>query len=64
VKILAGFHGGEASRGKYMCENPRCRCQVFYRHGIYERFVVELSDEAGFKQLGSFLRGFDLSFLL
>ena len=46
VKILAGFHGGEASRGKYMCENPRCRCQVFYRHGIYERFVVELSDEA------------------
>ena len=29
-----------------MCENPRCRCQVFYRHGTYERFVVELSDEA------------------
>lgn len=35
-----GFHGGSASRGIFRCPNPECRCDVFYRHGTYQRYFV------------------------
>lgn len=35
-----GFHGGSSSRGMFRCPNPKCRCDVFYRHGTYQRYFV------------------------
>ena len=38
--ILNGFHGGQSSKGEFRCSNPDCRCDVFYRHGTYERHIL------------------------
>lgn len=35
-----GFHGGSVSRGLFRCPNPNCRCDIFYRHGTYQRYFV------------------------
>lgn len=39
-----GFRGGEVSRGILRCPNRKCRCDKFYRHGIYERYFITLSE--------------------
>lgn len=38
--IINGFHGGQVSKGQFRCSNPKCRCDVFYRHGTYERHIL------------------------
>lgn len=43
--IIKGFHGGQASKGQYQCPNPDCRCDVFYRHGTYERHFLHFEAE-------------------
>lgn len=43
--ILKGFHGGQASKGEFRCNNPDCRCDIFYRHGTYERNVLRFEFE-------------------
>lgn len=40
-----GFHGGEASRGMFRCPDPACRCDIFYRHGTYKRYIVSIIDD-------------------
>lgn len=40
-----GFHGGATSQGMFRCPNPDCRCDIFYRHGTYQRYFVTFSDD-------------------
>ena len=40
----SGFHGGEASKGMFRCQNPECRCNTFHRHGTYERYFEALPE--------------------
>lgn len=44
--IIEGFHGGQASKGKFQCPNPECRCDIFYNHGTYERHFLHFEPEA------------------
>ena len=40
--VRYGFSGGKASQGEFRCNNPDCRCDVFYIHGTYERKILTL----------------------
>lgn len=43
--ILKGFSGGQKSKGEFRCDNPDCRCDVFYIHGTYERHFLHFVEE-------------------
>ena len=43
-KIIKGFKGGAASAGIYRCNTPGCECREMYRHGVYQRYVVSISN--------------------
>lgn len=39
-KVRYGFSGGKYSKGEFRCDNPDCRCDVFYVHGVYKRYIL------------------------
>ena len=43
--VLHGFCGGQDSRGEFCCNNPDCRCDVFYSHGTYQRHFLHFVEE-------------------
>ena len=43
--VLKEFSGGQKSKGEFRCDNPDCRCDVFYIHGTYERHFLHFVEE-------------------
>ena len=43
--VLKEFSGGQKSKGEFCCDNPDCRCDVFYIHGTYERHFLHFVEE-------------------
>ena len=43
--IVGGFRGGQASKDEFRCDNPGCRCGMFYRHGFYGRHILHFDPD-------------------